>query len=807
MLKYYEYLLKTKQFLKQTYDFDVLENIEKFPINTDPGIRQYHEKISEVLDRYKSRPKGLVGNDRFYLHKIKPFFAGQKVYYEVTFTSTNANASKFDRVIAFTHFDISEFYATKLSLVRDRVEVAGRKMAIFVITNWEVSIRPCEINNFAKIFGIQAKSTSSHAEYRDLMRFLTENKCSLVEVIDYPETEFNGFKSTIAGSNSSSGFLQALEACRILTEKKSPGANVTRYLLLNLRNKIIKKQTNQKERNGMLSNLYLLNGCKPFDDMPFNTSPIFHNPRISDLFECIDHVDREHELFARFIQNKTEVHGQIYTHVDECGSFNNPRQLVETYNQKLWRGHSGRVITELYNHFYISEYQDNTLFALRKLKELASTGIENYTNWVDAWLDSSVHVVDCDEKRQALRFMFANSRVALIYGPAGTGKSTLINHVSHLFSKLNKLYLANTNPAIDNLKRKVDASNASFLTIAKFLAMKDGSYNYDILIIDECSTVSNRDIKDILSVAKFELLILVGDVFQIESIRFGNWFSVARSFVPKASVFELTKPYRSNKKALLEFWRRVREQEDTIIEIIAKNDYSHNLDTSIFNKRDDDEIILCLNYDGLYGINNINRLLQENNPNPAISWGVHSYKANDPILFNESNRFSPLIYNNMKGKILNIELLKDRDQIRFYVELDIVINGLEAKRYDFTLLDGGSDVEKSSICFTVNRYKTTDEDDDGFGLDIVPFQVAYAVSIHKAQGLEYKSVKIIITDETDELITHNIFYTAITRAREELKIYWSPEVEKKVLECFSTKKSSKDVSLLKKRDPSLAASS
>ena len=45
---------------------------------------------------------------------------------------------------------------------------------------------------------------------------------------------------------------------------------------------------------------------------------------------------------------------------------------------------------------------------------------------------------------------------------------------------------------------------------------------------------------------------------------------------------------------------------------------------------------------------------------------------------------------------------------------------------------------------------------------IVPFQVAYAVSIHKAQGLEYKSVKIVITNEVEELITHNIFYTAIT---------------------------------------------
>ena len=86
-----------------------------------------------------------------------------------------------------------------------------------------------------------------------------------------------------------------------------------------------------------------------------------------------------------------------------------------------------------------------------------------------------------------------------------------------------------------------------------------------------------------------------------------------------------------------------------------------------------------------------------------------------------------------------------------------------------------------SIRFVVNKNKTTDEDDEGPSKAIVPFQIAYAVSIHKAQGLEYNHVKIIITDEIDELITHSIFYTAITRARESLKIYWTQPVEEKVL--------------------------
>ena len=79
---------------------------------------------------------------------------------------------------------------------------------------------------------------------------------------------------------------------------------------------------------------------------------------------------------------------------------------------------------------------------------------------------------------------------------------------------------------------------------------------------------------------------------------------------------------------------------------------------------------------------------------------------------------------------------------------------------------------------------------------IVPFQIAYAVSIHKSQGLEFDSVKIVIADETEERISHNIFYTAITRARKALTIYWSPEVCDRILNRIRPSNSNKDFFLL-----------
>jgi ATP-dependent exoDNAse (exonuclease V) alpha subunit len=99
----------------------------------------------------------------------------------------------------------------------------------------------------------------------------------------------------------------------------------------------------------------------------------------------------------------------------------------------------------------------------------------------------------------------------------------------------------------------------------------------------------------------------------------------------------------------------------------------------------------------------------------------------------------------------------------------------------------------------VNKFASADEDSSELKDDIIPFQIAYALSIHKSQGLEYNSVKIVITDEIEEQISHNIFYTAITRAKENLKIYWSPQTQKKILETITHKFNDKDFHILKSK--------
>lgn len=787
MLKYYEFLLKIKKYLYEEFSISVLENIQEFPINLDTELIEYYRKIAQKIEISTSSREKILYDDRYYIQKIKPFFINQNIYYEITFTIAKGNISKFDRVIAFTKKEIVDNYAVKLSVYKDTIDILDRRIDVLIIDEYEVSIRPCELENFAKILGFKERYSIKSKEYKRLMSFIMQTGLSLTELVSSDDIYYNSIKSKVLQGVQSGKFYNVLDKCRDIINNKLEGQNILRYLLYKMNNKIINRQYSQTSCN-KLSELYLSFGCIPFDQMPYCTSLIQHNPKTYDLLLSIPIYNREHELLARFIKNNTEVENTIFTLKNSITTFNNIEALIEKYNSMLYYKHINRRL-EIYKKFiYMNGYVDDCINIIRNLRELSSSGVAGYSLSVESWLSRDSYTIDDDNKNSAMHSMFASSHVALIYGAAGTGKSTLINHISNFWSEQNKLFLANTHPAVDNLKRKVSANNCTFSTIAKFLRSRD--YNeYDLLVIDECSTVSNDDMRRILDKTNFKLIVLVGDIYQIESIYFGNWFSIADKFIPETSRFELTNPFRTNNEILLTLWQRVRDCSDDILEYLTKNNFSHRLDDSIFQHADEDEIILCLNYDGLYGINNINRILQNNNPNEAIIWGINTYKVGDPILFNESNIFSPLIHNNTKGKIVGIQ--PKEFEIFFTIELEQAINEIEASGYDFLLEE--SKHGKSIITFSINKYASTDEDDDS---NVVPFQVAYAVSIHKSQGLEYNSVKIVITNEVGEQITHNIFYTAITRTREKLKIYWSPETEKTILDSFDGRKSLTDAYIL-----------
>lgn len=171
ILKYYEYLLRIRSLLRDECGFDVLVNLEDFPVDLDPSLREYHQKIAERIDAAILLAPGEGKDDHYYVQSVRPFVTGGRIFYEVTFTNITDNPSKFDRIIAFTDIDMTARYAAHLLLINDEIEVLGRKMPITIIRGWKVAIRPCEIQHLAEIFGMET-SSSRTVEYNALMQYL-----------------------------------------------------------------------------------------------------------------------------------------------------------------------------------------------------------------------------------------------------------------------------------------------------------------------------------------------------------------------------------------------------------------------------------------------------------------------------------------------------------------------------------------------------------------------------------------------------------------------------------------------------------
>jgi energy-coupling factor transporter ATP-binding protein EcfA2 len=792
MLKYYEYLLRTRDLALKHFGIAILGNLELFPVDLDPSLREYHEKIAARIEAARATPVE-PRRERYYVHSSRPFFVGGRIYYEVTFSVAHNWTSKFDRTIAFTDIDLTDKYAAYLDLSSESITVLGQTMPILIVRSWEVSIRPCELENFARFFGPTSRVQSSHTEYRNLMRYLTETRSSLLDLIDMTDANYNQIRSWALGDSRRSALIfSALDQARAIIRANRPGSRVLRYVMLQMRNQWIKAQFDPAS-NRWLSDLRLTSRSSPFDTMPFCTAPSGHVPRFADLAESLDATGRKHELLARRVRNNVEQHGAIYTPASEVEDLGDVDKLIARYNRLLppTDRHAPRKLKHQNGHVFIVGYEDDTVAIIEKLQEAASEGLEGHADDVQSWLDANPGVIDDPSKAEALKALFEQSNVALVIGAAGTGKSTMVNHIANYLYDHSKLFLAQTHPAVDNLKRRVDAPNAAFSTITSHVnRSEDFGSRYDVLVIDECSTVDNANLLKVINCTTFDLLVLVGDVYQIESIQFGNWFSLARSYVPNGSTFELTKPFRTEDDALLTLWDRVRGLDDRIEESLSKNGYSMVLGEDLFTRRSEDEIVLCLNYDGLYGINNVNRFLQAGNPAQAVSWGESTYKVGDPVLFNETDRFRPVIFNNMKGTIAAISRVPG--QITFDVELEREVTAGEVAFTDLRWVD------ESTVQFDVFERASSDDDDDMLNT-LIPFQIAYAVSIHKAQGLEYDSVKVVITDANEERISHSIFYTAITRARRQLGIFWTAETQQRILSRLSVRENAKDEALLKAR--------
>lgn len=569
------------------------------------------------------------------------------------------------------------------------------------------------------------------------------------------------------------------------------GKNVVRYLLINLREKsLIDVMPNRFTKMLAGSPLYLASGCRPFERNPLLANlPHSKTAEVSiTKILSASGTEKINILLPHLrIRNAINKSGELYFKASEIAS----DKSINDYNEYLveWEQDQGYSIVNDSGLVTISAYETITLKILQRLLDFTQAGIKGQKELNARFIKDHSALFDKVDvsKQKAIKYAFVNSRILLIYGAAGTGKTTLINYISSLMPKSKKLFLTKTHAAIQHLQRRIDnpGSDSDFICIDSF-TRRVNLPDYDIIFVDECSTIDNRTMLNFISkISSDSLIVLAGDINQIESIDFGNWFYYAKDIITTHGAnVELLDTWRTREENLLSLWEEVRNNDVRITEkLVIDGPFSKEIGSDIFTSDVKDEVVLCLNYDGKFGLNNINSYFQNANPNgEAIIWQSWRFKKGDKILFNDNSRFTYL-YNNLKGIIVEIE--KADDQIAFTIDVETIITEQQCKSDQIEYIDTID--EKTRIKLIVYAFDEDEVDDEeNAKKTIIPFQLAYAVSIHKAQGLEYDSVKVVIPSVNTEKITKGVFYTAITRTKKKLTIYWSSETMEAIISGFSS---------------------
>ncbi|UPA12285.1 exodeoxyribonuclease V subunit alpha [Borrelia venezuelensis] len=377
------------------------------------------------------------------------------------------------------------------------------------------------------------------------------------------------------------------------------------------------------------------------------------------------------------------------------------------------------------------------------------------------------------------------SNFFILSGGPGTGKTTTINYIlkaidMHLNVKQKVALVAPTGKASQKLKSSLKESftnlETEYSTVQKLLKMsfinKGNKYDeanpleFEIIIIDEASMIDLSTFLKLLKAVKTNTkLIITGDKNQLPSIAGGNVYSSLTQIkeISDENVEILKKNFRSNDE--INLLAKAIYQEDTNLidiqlnankNIILKDINKVNIENELLNHTKD--LYKKISNFDLNSLNNkeiesiINALLS-NVILCSRNFGKFGTKRINEII----KLYLKKTYGNLIGQII---LITQND-------------------YKNDLFNG-----ERGILFRENSkiyalFKREDEKYKRINFNLInKYELSFATTIHKSQGSEYQHVQIIIEDHP--FLTKELLYTAITRAKESIKIISSKDIIKNV---------------------------
>ena len=365
--------------------------------------------------------------------------------------------------------------------------------------------------------------------------------------------------------------------------------------------------------------------------------------------------------------------------------------------------------------------------------------------------------------------------ISIITGGPGTGKTTIINTISKIYldngynislcaptGRAAKRIEETTGIEAKTIHRMLGYIPSSYDDIGHFEYNEDNPLDTDVIIIDEMSMVDVVLFEKLLRGMKDNTrLVIVGDVDQLPSVGAGN---VLRDLInsKKIKYTKLVDIFRQSESSnIIVNAHKINNGQEPILNeknsdfFFLKTEtpaITRNVVVDLISKRlpnaygydfSKDIQILTQSRKGICGVFELNRLLQDilnpkNEETDELLVGNKLFRVNDKVMQTKNNYNLSFfdsdgeenfgVYNGDMGHIIFI----DKSSKKLTVEMD------DNRVIDYTLED----------------------------LDNL--ELAYAITIHKSQGSEFKSVIIPMFDGYRLLQTRNLLYTAITRAKENI---------------------------------------
>ena len=421
---------------------------------------------------------------------------------------------------------------------------------------------------------------------------------------------------------------------------------------------------------------------------------------------------------------------------------------------------SGQDSRENHKAVFLAKYHLCETRAAEKLKQLKHAprttppmDVEKALEWVQNEISIDLAASQSEAIRSAL-----TSKVMVITGGPGTGKTTIINALLKILlkRKFRTLLAAPTGRAA---KRMQETSGRTSKTIHRLLeySMQNGGFQKneenplecDLLIIDEASMIDSLLMHHLLKAIPLNAaLILVGDVNQLPSVGAGNVLNdiIGAGTFPVITLTEIFRQARESRIIMSahainngasprldspgtydennDFYFIEQEDPEKVVNMI------HELVTERIPRRFNldplrDIQVLTPMHKGIVGATNLNQTLQAalTPENTGVSRGNVTFRVGDKVM-QIKNNYDKVVFNGDIGRVVGISPVDHQVIIAF--------EGQEIP-YDFSDLD-----------------------------EIV---LAYAISVHKSQGSEYPAVVMPVLTQHYMLLQRNLIYTAVTRGR------------------------------------------